>query len=428
MLTNKQIDAAKAKEKAFKLKDEKGLYLFVTPTGSKLWRMKYRWPASRDGKEKLLSFGQYPDVSLATARDRAAAAKKLIKAGEDPALEKKREKMAKQIDAAQTFQAEAIIWHGVNVLRALERDVFPFVGSLPLKEIDAPILLECLKRIEGRGALETAHRVRQNVEAVFAYAMAHGRALENPACIVAPALEPVPQAENMPAITELEPFRQVIRDVECSANASPVTKLANRLLALTAVRPGTLAETSWAPSEFRGLDGPEPIWEIPAARMKLRLWQKELGDTFNHLVPLSKQAVEVIEAIRLLTGTSTYLFPNERDILRPMSENCINRALKRVGYHERHVPHGHRSAFSTIMNEKTERAIKAVHGEAGSAIAALDEKIIDLMLAHMPKSKKKVQKAYDRARYLQRRREIAQDWADMLLEGFPPAMALLRAS
>jgi integrase len=247
------------------------------------------------------------------------------------------------------------------------------------------MVLMVLREIEARPAPETARRVRQRISAVFVYSVALGIGETDPAAIVRGAMAPVIKTRQ-PAITDLAEARKVLAAVE-SQPAHPTTKLANRLLALTAVRPGELRAARW--EEFEGLDGKQPLWRIPAERMKMK---KE------YLVPLSHQAVEVITATRALNGRCPLVIPSSRHAHHPLSENSIGYLLNRAGYHGRHVPHGWRATFSSTMNE----AFRS------------DRHVIDLMLAHAPKDK--TEAAYNRAIHMERRRELAQLWADMLLE------------
>lgn len=392
MLTDAGVRAAKPKDRTYKLTDAHGLVLYVTTAGSKLWRMRYTF----HGKEKLLSFGPYPAVGLAQAREQRAAAKALLRSGKDPGLEKKLRRAAGS-DPTGTFEAIARDWHARNlptwterhakdVLDSLESSVFPALGPLPISDITPPMVLRVLRAIEARPALETARRVRQRVSAVFVYAIALGIGENDPAAIVKGAMAPMVKGRQ-PAITDLPEARKVLADVE-AIPAHPTTKLANRLLALTVVRPGELRAARW--TEFEGLDGAEPLWRVPAVRMKMKR---------EHLVPLSRQAVAVLDAVRPLTGRYPLAFPSARHAHHPMSENAIGYLLNRAGYHSRHVPHGWRATFSSVMNE-THRA---------------DRHVIDLMLAHAPKDK--TEAAYNRALHMDRRRELAQEWADTLLEG-----------
>ncbi len=415
MLSDAKIRAAKAREKAYKLTDSHRLYLLVKPNGSKLWKWNYAY----DGKQKTMAFGIYPMVSLVNARSKRDDARALLDEGKDPSIVKKLRIEANLEASRNTFERVAREWHenakgqwatihADDVLRSLERDVFPLIGELPISELTAPKILETLKSIEDRGAIETAKRVRQRISAVFIHAIAKGIAEKDPAEKLGAVLKPLRKGRQ-PAITDLARLRRMINDAE-EDYARPITRLALRLLALTAVRPNEIRGARW--EEFESLNGLDPIWRIPAARMKGDLDRKnEIGG--DHLVPLARQSVEVLRALWPLTGSGPLLFPSNRHGHRPMSENAIGYLLNRAGYHGHHVPHGFRAAFSTIMNEWAER-----HGKKH------DRQIIDLMLAHVPKEK--VEGAYNRAAYLERRRELAVIWADMLTETLPPPTVLVR--
>ncbi|WP_316234555.1 tyrosine-type recombinase/integrase [Bradyrhizobium sp. SZCCHNR1020] len=409
MLTDVQIRKAKAADKPYKLTDGGGLHIYVSPAGGKLWRLRYEF----DGREKLLSLGPYPSVGLAEARDAAASAKRFLREGRDPAVEKRLRRLQVATGRSSTFEAIAREWHELNkghwveqhafdVLHSLERDVFPDLGSVPIKDITAANVIAVLRQIEDRPAVETARRIRQRMSAVFVYAIASGRAENDPAAAVQKAMKPLKKGRQ-PAVTDLEQARTILRRAD-ETPASPVTKLALRLLALTALRPGTLIAAPWV--EFEGLDPQAPIWIVPAERMKLRLQYKD-DQNRDHLVPLSTQALDVLRALRVLTGRTPYLFPNQRHAHRPASENAIGYLLNRAGYHHRHVPHGWRATFSTVMNERYKH----------------DRHIIDLMLAHVPKNA--VEGAYNRAEHLDRRIELAQAWADLLMIKQMPVKDLL---
>jgi integrase len=409
MLTDSQIRKAKAADKPYKLPDGAGLHLYVTPAGGKLWRLRYEIGL----KEKLLSIGPYPSVGMADARQAAASAKRLLREGKDPGVEKRLRRLQVVTDAGTTFEAIAREWHAMNkghwveqhaydILHSLERDVFPDLGAAPIKSITAANILSVLRKIENRHALETARRIRQRISAVFVYAIASGRAENDPAAAVQKAMKPVRKGRQ-PAITDLEQAREILRRAEATP-ASPVTKLALRLLALTALRPGALITTPWV--ELDDLGPGTLVWQVPAARMKLRLQYKD-DEARDHLVPLARQAVDVIKALRKLTGRTPYLFPNQRHARRPASENAMGYLLNRAGYHHRHVPHGWRATFSTVMNERYKH----------------DRHIIDLMLAHMPKDS--VEGAYNRAEHLERRIELAQAWADLIMADQMPIDELL---
>lgn len=407
MLSDTKIRGAKRAARPYKLADGGGLYLFVSTSGGKVWRLKYRF----GGKEKLLSLGRYPDVSLAAARAQRDEAKRNLRDGRDPSAVKKEQAEAAVVAASNTFEKVARAWFDVNkgqwtdthasdVIGSLERDVFPDLGAVPIGEITPPRVLKVLRAIEARPAIETARRIRQRMSAVFVYGIASSLCETDPAALVQKALAR-PLKGRQPAITDLAKAREMLRTAE-SIPAHPVTKLGLRFLALTVVRPGIVCSTPW--TELNAID--DETWCIPAERMKLRKERKN-DDRYDFLVPLPRQALEVIEALRSLTGRCPYAFPNARHSHRPMSENAIGYLLNRAGYHHKHVPHGWRATFSTIMNERFKE----------------DRHIIDLMLAHVPKDK--VEGAYNRAAYLSRRRELAQIWADLLLEGMLPAHALL---
>lgn len=360
----------------------------------------------------------YPLVSLADARAKRDEAFTVLCEGHDPAIAKKLKIEANLEAARQTFERVARAWHenakaqwarihAADIIRSLERDIFPAIGDLPIAQLTPPLVLAALREIEARGSIETAKRVRQRVSAVFVYAIAQGIATSDPAEKLGAVLKPLRKGRQ-PAITDLVPLRKMIITAE-QDYARPMTRLALRFLALTAVRPSELRGAHW--DEFECLNGKEPLWCIPSARMKGDLDRKEEVDG-DHLVPLTPQVVAVLEALWPLTGEGPLLFPSNRHAHRPMSENAIGYLLNRAGYHGHHVPHGFRAAFSTIMNEWAERDGKD-H----------DRKVIDLMLAHVPKEK--VEGAYNRAAYMPRRRELAQVWADMLSEGLPDPGSLI---
>lgn len=365
-----------------------------------------------------MAFGAYPIVLLADARGKRDEAVAVLSEGRDPAIARKL-KIEANIEAGRmTFERVAREWYGnskaqwakihaSDVIRSLERDVFPTIGDLPIAQLTPPLVLGVLREIEARGAIETAKRVRQRISAVFVYGIAQGVVENDPAEKLGKVLKPLRKGRQ-PAITDIERLRRMIKDAE-EDNARPITRLALRFLALTAVRPSALRGARWG--EFEDLDGRKPLWRIPAARMKGDLDRKEEPNG-DHLVPLARQSIAVLRALWPLTGSYDLLFPSNRHTHRPMSENAIGYLLNRAGYHGHHVPHGFRAAFSTIMNEWAER-----HGKDH------DRQVIDLMLAHVPKEK--VEGAYNRAAYMPRRRELAQIWADMLLKGLPPPAALV---
>jgi integrase len=414
MLTDAKVRSAKPRPKSYKLVDANRLFLLVTPSGGKLWRWNYYY----DGKQKSMAFGAYPAVSLADARAKRDEGHGALSEGHDPSVAKRLKIEANLEAGRQTFEKVAREWHenaraqwakihAADIIRSLERDVFPTIGNLPIAQLTPPLVLAVLRGIEARGSIETAKRVRQRISAVFVYGIAQGITKDDPAEKLGKVLKPLRKGRQ-PAITDLVPLRRMIIAAE-EDYARPITRLALRLLALTAVRPSELRGARW--DEFEDLNGKLPLWRIPAWRMKGDLDRKEElnGD---HLVPLTAQALAVLRALWPLTGEGELLFPSNRHTHRPMSENAIGYLLNRAGYHGHHVPHGFRAAFSTIMNEWAEREGKD-H----------DRQVIDLMLAHVPTGK--VEGVYNRAAYMPRRRELATVWSDMLSDGLPDPTVLI---
>lgn len=418
MLSDIKVKAAKPRSKPYKMSDGSSLLLLVTPSGGKLWRWNYVY----DGKQKSMAFGAWPMVSLADARGKRDEAAAILSEKRDPAIVKRLKIEAILEASRQTFERVAREWHAnaksqwavvhaADVIRSLERDVFPTIGDLPIADLSPPLILGVLREIEARGSIETAKRIRQRISATFVFGIAQGIVERDPAEKLGAVLKPLRKGRQ-PAIVELEPLKAMIKAAE-EDYARPITRLGLRLLALTAVRPSELRGAHWA--EFEDLDGKLPLWRIPSVRMKGDLDRKEeIGG--DHLVPLPPQAVAVLRAIWPLTGEGDLVFPSNRHPHRPMSENAIGYLLNRAGYHGHHVPHGFRAAFSTIMNEWAER-----HGKE------LDRAVIDLMLAHIPRQMSNSEGAYNRAAYMPRRRELAAIWADMLSEGLPaPALLIDR--
>jgi len=429
MLTDKAVRAAAPKDKAYKISDSGGLFLHVSPRNHKSWRFKYRL----DGKEQLLTLGTYPEVSLAEAWEKRNDARKLLREGRDPRVSAKRAKLVGDSGTFQTFEQAAREWHTVqkprwkpvhadDVITSLERDIFPHLGTMPTGVIDKPLLLSVLKKIEARGSIETARRVKQRVAAIYRYVNAHGAGVENPANDINDALAPLPPSKRYPALLEVEAIRRMLGDID-RAGASPVTRLAGRFLALTAQRPGMVRHMEWG--EISGVDWGNPssdvseaLWTVSAEKIKQELHLRS-DEAFDHKIPLAWQAVETLRAVRLLTGKAPFVFPNARSGTVAMTENAIGYLYNREGYKGRHVPHGWRSSFSTIMNEQAER-------ELGADVRLLaDRLIIDLMLAHTPAGMSATELRYNRARYMDRRRELAKRWANMIMEGALPATEIL---
>lgn len=423
-LTDLQVRRAQARDKAYKLSDGGGLYVYVSPTGHKSWRMKYQFAR----KEKRLVFGGYPEIGLARARELRDDARRLLREHRDPALEAHKRKIDAHAAAGATFEKFALLWHAAQTPRwsvvnarkveqALRRDVFPTLGRMPLVQIDGPMVLKVLRAVEKRGAIDTAKRIRQHVSAVFQFAMAEGVVGHDPAAGIKKALAPTPPGGKQPALKSLAAARKLLADMETTTSTVP-TKLASRLLAITAVRPGIVRAAEW--TEFEGIDWADPdapaedaLWRIPAERMKLEQEDKS-ADDFEHEVPLPPQAVDVLRAMRRLTGRSKYVFTSVRSFNSPMSENTIGYMYARNGYSGRHVPHGWRSTFSTVMNEL---AVKARRPE--------DRAIIDGMLAHKPKGVSASEMAYNRALHWERRCEIAREWAELIVTGLVAPASLM---
>jgi len=425
------LDARNAKpaERDYKLYDSKGLFLLVTRHGNRSWRFKYRYGP----KEKLLTFGLYPEVTLAGAREQRDKARETLRAGKDPAIEALKLKQALIAAAGTTFKSVGEAWfedelpgwstsHAKRVKFRLEKDIYPEFGRLPVADIDSRTILMALRKIEARGSIETAKRVRGYIFAIFERAI--GECLldkdVNPAVRVAKSLKRTPVGAKQPALTDLPALIMLQQDVDL-ARARTITKLASRFLALTAVRIGVVLKATW--DEFEGIDWERPqggtsaaIWRIPAAKMKLSVEDKA-NDAFGHDVPLSKQAVELLRAIRIMTGFRPWLFPNDRAWREPMSDSAVSTMYKRMragAYKGRMVPHGWRAAFSTLMNEWA-----AEHGRED------DRMIIDMILAHVPAGMSASEWAYNRAKYLKRRAELLQIWADLVSNDLASPVSLI---
>ena len=383
------VRKAKPEAKPRKLTDGGGLYVMIHPNGGKYWQLAYRFA----GKQKTLTLGVYPDVSLADARERREQARKLLTNGSDPGAVKQTQKRQAKIAAANTFEAVAREWvenrsndwtegHTALTLRTLEQDAFPSMGHRPIAEITPVELLATVRVIEKRGALEIASRVLQRCGSVFRYGIATSRCNGNPATELRGALKK-PRRTHYTTI-EKGGFPQLLRDID-GYQGSPLTTYALQLMALTFTRTSELIEASW---EEVNLDRAE--WLIPAERMKMRR---------PHLVPLSQQAVAVFREAAKLSGDRRYVFPNRNDPTKPASKAIILRALGRMGYTGKMTGHGFRSAASTILNEhKTKWSI---HRDA-----------IELQLAHVEKNVSRA--AYNFAEYLDERRAMMQQWADHL--------------
>lgn len=380
-LTDSAIKSAKPADKPCKLADAQGLYLLVNPTGSKLWRLKYRF----DGKEKTLAFGAYPAVGLQKARQLRDEARQLLADGQDPGEHKK----AAKRETRHTFEELAREWHRYNARRwapatadkamlYLEKDLFPIIGHKPVATITRPELVELVRRIESRGALNVAKKVRQWLSQVFRYALAKGAVEANPATDLNVLAEHAPRVEHHPHIPCAE-LPELLKRLD-AGRANVMTRQAVRLLLLTGVRPGELRQAPWA--EF---DLEAAVWTIPAERMKARR---------PHIVPLPRQAVAILRQLQEITGRHALVFAG-RSPNRPMSENTVNKALATAGYEGRQTGHGFRHLLSTELNGR-----------------GFNRDWIERQLAHGDKDE--IRDTYNHATYLEQRRGMMQTWADSL--------------
>jgi integrase len=384
-LSDAKVRNAKPKTKPYKIADGDGLFLHVSPTGSKYWRLKYFF----GGKEKLLALGVYPEITLADARDRRAQARKTLASGIDPANVKKEVKRLAILRSANAFETIAREWFdkrahkwapssAATTLARLEQHILPKLGDRPIAEITAPEVLAMARVLEGRGVLETARRVMQICGQIFGYAIATGRADRNPVPDLRGALKAsVTKHYSFLKATELPEFLAKLDAYDGDVE----TKLALRLLLLTFVRTTELRAAEWTEIDWKKAE-----WRIPAERMKMR----EL-----HVVPLSRQAIAVLQELQRRSGNRKYLFPNQHNSESFMSENTMLYALYRMGYHSRTTGHGFRSTASTILNEHGFRA-----------------DVIERQLAHTERNT--VRAAYNHAQYLSERRQMMQWWADYL--------------
>ncbi len=385
-LTDTKVRTTKPTEKPQKLFDGGGLFLLLTPTGGRLWRFKYRF----GGSEKLLSIGTYPETSLAEARQRRDQASALLANGIDPSETKKAQKAAGNQET-ETFEIIAREWyakfspswatsHAKTTIRRLELFIFPWLGARPIKTITAPELLVALRRIEAKGALETAHRVKQVCGQVFRYAIATGRAERDPSGDLRGAIPPA-SGKHMATITDPKEIAGLLRSID-DYRGGIVTRCALQLAPLVFVRPGELRQAEW--SEFN-LETAE--WRIPAEKMKA-------GSV--HIVPLSRQAIDILREIHPLTGHGRYVFPSPRTDSRPMSSNAILSALRRMGYAKDEMSgHGFRSMASTLLNEQ-----------------GWNRDAIERQLAHAERNS--VRAAYNYAEFMPERKKMMQAWADYL--------------
>lgn len=385
-LTDTAVKNAKPKEKSYKKFDEKGLYLEISPKGGKWWRLKYRI----EGKEKRISLGIYPDVGLKRAREKRDDARKLVADGIDPSQNRKAKKAAIKAQAEHAFEIVAREWfakqekiwaksHSSKIIRRLEKDIFPYLGSKNIADITPPELLKVIQKIENRGTIETAHRAMQSCGQIFRYAVATGRAERDPTNDLRGALTPV-KKQHFAAITDPSKIGELLRTLENYDGTAPV-KAALKLAPLVFVRPGELRQARW-----EDIDLEKAEWAYLVSKTKT-----------EHIVPLARQAVQILQELYPLTGNSPFVFPSLRSPLRPMSDNAILGALRRLDIpKEEMTGHGFRAMARTILDEVLEFPIE----------------IIEHQLAHAVKDMHG--RAYNRTKHLPQRRKMMQAWADYL--------------
>lgn len=389
-LTNKEILASKGKDKPYKITDGNGLFLLVNSTKSKWWRFSYRF----DGKQKLLSIGVYPDVSLKDARERLYEARKLLSAGVDPGENRKAIKLAKAEEGANTFEViarewigkQATLWTHTNktkVTQRLVKDVFRWLGARPITDITALELKRILDRVESRGTADTAHRILQTCGQIFRYAIASGRARYNPCPDLKGALMPI-KKKHFAAITDPKDVGELLRAID-GYEGSPVVKAALRLAPLFFVRPGELRCARWQEFDFENAR-----WIIPAERMKI----KTQGD---HIVSLSRQALEILTELKPQTWNTDFLFPSTLTSKRPISDMTLGAALRRMGFpREKMTAHGFRAMARTILDEVLGKRVDYIEHQLAHAVRDPNGR------------------AYNRTKHLNERSEMMQEWADYL--------------
>ncbi|SNX58827.1 Integrase [Nitrosomonas ureae] len=386
-LTDSSIKAAKPRDKRYNLPDGKGLALWVQPDGQKCWRFRYYF----NDKEKMLSLGFYPTISLAAARQEHIRFKELLTQGIDPSDNRKEQKRQQAMAATNSFESIARLWwtqwsaarnqrHAGYTIRRLEADIFPVIGRKPVTELTAPMLLMAIKKIEARGALDIAKRALTTCNQIMRYAVAHGLAERNPAADIKPSDVLKPTKKTNYARLDQKELPELLHKID-SYDGQPLTKLALQLMALTFVRTSELIGARWDE-----IDLDKKQWRIPAERMKMKT---------PHIVPLSDQAIAVLTEIKSLAADEVLLFPSERRNGKSMSNNTILYALYRLGYHSRMTGHGFRGIASTVLHER-----------------GYNHDHIELQLAHSKRDA--VSASYNHALYLEPRARMMQDWADYL--------------
>ena len=387
-LNHTAIEALKPRASAYSASDGRGLGLSVQPTGAKWWRFRYNF----EGKAKLLSLGVYPDVSLAQARQRCEDARKLVADGVNPSAKRKDDRALKNVKAFHSFEQIAMLWwehwssthnqrYTLSVKTRLQQNVFGALGQLPINEITAKHIADCVKEIGARGATDIAKRAKETIGQIFRYAIANGYAERNPAKDFSISdvvkLKPV---KNMARVDESE-LPDLLRAIE-AYNGKAITRIATKLMVLTFVRTATLIGTQWSEIDFE-----TKLWRIPKERIKTKT---------PHFVPLPTQAIELLKTLKTITGDGEYLFPSASGSKNAfMSNNTILKALERMGYKGRQTGHGFRGVASTTLHER-----------------GYDHQHIEIQLAHAQRSS--VAAAYNHALYLPQRTQMMQEWADFL--------------
>jgi len=385
-LTITEIKHLKPKEKIYKIFDGGGLYLAVTPSGGKLWNIKYRFK----GKSKKIAIGAYPAVSSALAREKLREIKELIALDTDP-MEQRKAKKAETIEkdvntfkniCLEWFEQQSAVWaagHTKKIEGRINNDIIPFIGDVPIKEITAPDILTLLRRVEARGAVETAHRIKTIISQVFRYAVSTSRADADPAVNLKGALQPVNQ-KHFASITEPEKVGELLRAID-GYQGSFIVRCALQLNPLVFVRPGELRQAEWKDINFN-----EAVWQFTASKTEQA-----------HIVPLSRQAISILQDLHKLTGQGKYLFPSVRTPDRPMSENTVNGPLRRLGYEKSEMSgHGFRAMARTILDE----------------VLQFRPEYIEQQLAHAVRDP--LGRAYNRTKHLEERKKMMQAWSDYL--------------
>ena len=387
-LTNTQVKQAKATGKTYKLSDGAGMYLEVSPTGRKWWRYKYRI----NGKEKRFAIGVYPDVSLKEARDRLFQARKLVETGVDPSENRKAIQASREQNEQNTLEVLAREWHakniekwtekhGADIIRRFEQNIFPYLGNKPINNIKPFELLKVLEKVQDRGAVETAHRLLQYCSKVCRYAALTERTDRDFTIGLKETLKPV-QKKHLAAITDPERFGELLRAMD-DFPGNEITKLALKFAPLVFVRPGEMRQAEWKEIELK-----EALWKISAHKMKGKA---------DHIVPLSKQALEILNELHELTGHTDFVFPSHLTRTRPMSNNTVNMALRRIGFTKEEVTaHGFRATARTLLDE----------------VLKFPPYVIEQQLAHVVKDP--LGQAYNRTAHLEQRVEMMQEWANYL--------------